>query len=104
MLTLLIDTTIGFIAAGTLASIGHSALSFLPTWQKLQADLKACDNPGMLQVTIRDFAYAPEDAKVGSLASGAVIYRHDFGGAESGRNALSPPRSQSSLVGLRAAA
>ncbi len=70
MLTLLINTAIGGIAAVTITSLVISLRAFLPAWRRAAADLAACDNEHTLRVTIRDLACSPE---------GAVIYRPDFG-------------------------
>jgi hypothetical protein len=53
MLTLLINATIGFIAAGVFASLLHSARLFLPMWQALRADLDACETAITYGVSVR---------------------------------------------------
>jgi hypothetical protein len=52
MLSLLIDIAIGLVAAGTLASLIHSARLFLPVWRRLHADLAALDDHHTIRVSI----------------------------------------------------
>ena len=98
MLTLLIDAAIGFIAAGTLASLAQSARAFLPTWRRLREELAACEQHSAVRVTPR------EDACT-------LAYRSDFGRVEvrlAGvgfiEDRLSPPAYHPATVVLRAAA
>jgi hypothetical protein len=54
MLSILINATIGFIAAGTLASLVASARAIMPAWQKLSAQMEACRVETGVRVSVRE--------------------------------------------------